>query len=443
MMIKKRLFPQAFPWYSAPFGRDACITSIQTLSLNPQIGVDTLRFLARYQGRREDSFTEEQPGKIMHELRRGELARSGEIPHVPYYGTIDATPLWLILLHETWQWTGDLHLVRELMPNAERALEWMDRYGDMDGDGLIEYSGTSRKGLNNQGWKDSGDGVPFPDATLPQPPIALVEVQGYAYDALRRTAELYSALGNEPLFRGLKKKAEDLREKIIQAFWIENLGMFALALDGKKQIVPTITSNAGHLLWSGVPDAEQAGKVVKHLLSPDMFSGWGIRTLSSSHRVYNPMSYHNGSVWPHDNSIIIAGLTRYGFSHAAVPVVRGMYDAAIHGESQRLPELFCGMSRTQATHPVWYPVSCSPQAWASGAMFLFMQTMLGIKAEAPANVLHVRNPVLPDFLDELTISNLSVGHSKISLHFKRHGDRTLSNLLSVSGDPIQIRIELT
>jgi glycogen debranching enzyme len=285
--------------------------------------------------------------------------------------------------------------------------------------------------------------VPFPDATLPEPPIALVEVQGYAYDALRRMAELYAALGDQHRCESLDKKAVQLRDKIIEHFWIESLGTFALALDGKKQIVPTITSNAGHLLWSGVPDAEQAGKIIKHLLSKDMFSGWGIRTLSAAHRVFNPMSYHNGSVWPHDNSIIVAGMSHYGFSQAALPVVRGMYDVAIHIESQRLPELFCGMARTQATHPVWYPVSCSPQAWASGAMFLFLQTMLGIKAEAPANVLHVRNPVLPDFLDELTISNLSVGQSKISLQFKKHGDRTLSNLLSVSGNPIQIRIELT
>jgi glycogen debranching enzyme len=431
------------PWYAAPFGRDACITSIQTLSLNPKIAVDTLKFLARYQGKREDPFTEEQPGKIMHELRRGELARGGEIPHIPYYGTIDATPLWLILLHDTWQWTGDLQLVRELMPNAERALHWMEKYGDIDGDGFLEYAGSTKKGLKNQGWKDSGDGVPFPDATLPEPPIALVEVQGYAYDALKRTAELYLALGEEKRFKTLCDQAASLREKIIQHFWIESVGTFALALDGEKQIVPTITSNAGHLLWSGVPAAEQAGRVVKHLLNGDMFSGWGIRTLSAAHRVYNPMSYHNGSVWPHDNSLITMGLANYGFSRASLPLIRGMYDAAIHADSQRLPELFCGMPRTQAPHPVWYPVSCSPQAWASGAMFLFLHAVLGIRAEAPARILHVKNPVLPDFLDELTISNLAVGGTKVSLQFKKHHDRTLANLLSTSGDPIQVRIELT
>jgi glycogen debranching enzyme len=432
------------PWYSTVFGRDSIVTSLQTLPLNPRIAVDTLRYLARHQGEKENEFTEEQPGKILHELRRGEMARHGEIPHVPYYGTIDATPLWLVLLHETWLWTADRELVRDLLPHAERALDWITRYGDVDGDGLVEYAGSaSGKGLKNQGWKDSGDGVPFPDASLPEPPIALVEVQGYVYDALRRMAELHGAFGNSERAASLRERANRLRDTIIAKFWMEESGMFALALDGNKQPLPTVTSNAGHLLWSGVPDASQVKRMAGHFLGANMFSGWGIRTLSAAHRVFNPMSYHNGSVWPHDNALVVMGLSRYGFARDTLPVLRGLHDAAAADEFSRLPELFCGMPRTFGVHPVWYPVSCCPQAWASGAFFMLLQAVLGLRPEAPAGVLHIRNPVLPDFLDELTVSDLAVGRSKVSLQFKKHQHRTLANLLSVSGEPLQVRIELT
>ncbi len=430
------------PWYCTAFGRDAIIASFQTLALNPRIAIDTLKYLARWQGQREDPVTEEQPGKIMHELRRGELARAGEIPHKPYYGTIDATILWLILLHETWQWTGDDNLARELMPNANRALEWINRYGDLDGDGFVEYCGKpTSKGLVNQGWKDSSDGVPFPDGSLPSPPIALVEVQGYVYDALIRMAELRAAFGDKARAGPLREQAERLRAEIVRRFWIPELKTFALALDGKKNVVPTISSNAGHLLWSGVPDSRQAAEMSKHLLGPDMFSGWGIRTLSASQHVFNPMSYHNGSVWPHDNSLIVLGLSHYGYSRQATPVLTGMHDAAVQTEYQRLPELFCGMERAHAIHPVWYPVSCSPQAWASGALFLLLQAVLGIRADAPRGILRICNPTLPDFLEDLTLSDLAIGKSKVSLQFKRHRERTLANLLSTSGEPVQVRIE--
>jgi glycogen debranching enzyme len=432
------------PWYSTVFGRDSIITSLETLSLNPRIAVDTLRYLARHQGKKENRFTEEQPGKIMHELRRGEMARNGEIPHVPYYGTIDATPLWLVLLHETWQWTGDDQLVRDLLPHAERALEWIARHGDVDGDGFIEYVGSaSGKGLANQGWKDSGDGVPFPDASMPEPPIALIEVQGYVYDGLRRMADLYAAFGTKERAASLREQASRLREKIMAEFWIEELGMFALALDGQKRPLPTITSNAGHLLWSGVPEPEQARRMAAHFVGAGMFSGWGLRTLSAAHRVFNPMSYHNGSVWPHDNALVVMGLSRYGLTKETLPILRGLYDAAAADEFHRLPELFCGMSRTSGAHPVWYPVSCCPQAWASGAFYMLLQGVLGIRPEAPAGVLHIADPVLPDFLDDLTISDLVIGRSKVSLQFKKHEHRTLANLLSISGEPLQVRIELT
>ncbi|HKO15413.1 MAG TPA: amylo-alpha-1,6-glucosidase, partial [Gemmatimonadaceae bacterium] len=430
------------PWYSTVFGRDSIITSLQTLPLTPRIAADTLRYLASWQGTKEDRYTEEQPGKILHELRRGELARSGEIPHVPYYGSVDATPLWVVLLHETWRWTGDLALVRELMPNALRALEWIDRYGDLDGDGFVEYASTSERGLVNQGWKDSSDGVPFPDGRLPAPPIALVEVQGYVYDARVRAAALCDVLGDAARAERLRSEAAGLRERILERFWLEEPGTFALALDRDKRPVPTVTSNAGHLLWSRVPDPARAARTAAVLLAPRMFSGWGIRTLSAAHPVYNPMSYHDGSVWPHDNALIVLGLSHYGHVREALPVVAAMQEAAAQLEFHRLPELFCGMTRGSGLQPVLYPVSCSPQAWASGAFFMFLQAVLGLLPDAPAGVLHVRDPRLPTGVDELTITGLHIGGSRVALQFRRHHDRTLANLIGVEGAPVQVRIEL-
>jgi glycogen debranching enzyme len=431
------------PWYSTIFGRDAIITSLQTLPLNPGMARRTLRYLAARQGTRVNGFTEEQPGKILHEIRRGEMARAGEIPHVPYYGSVDATPLWLILLHETWRWTGDAELSRSLLPNAERALEWIDTYGDLDGDGFVEYLCTSKKGLVNQGWKDSGDGVPFPDGRLPEPPIALVEVQGYVYDAKLRMAEMYQYLGHAERAAELRRQAAEMRDRIRDRFWREELGTFALALDRDKRPVATATTNAGHLLWSRVPAPDEAQRVAERFLEPDFFSGWGIRTLSAAHAAFNPMSYHNGSVWPHDNAIVVLGMALYGHARTALPVVRAIYEAGVQTEYQRLPELYCGMTKGRGHRPVAYPVSCSPQAWASGSLFMLLQAMLGIYAEAPARVLHVRDPVLPDFLNELTVSGLAIGGTRVSLQFRRHGSRTLANLLSLDGDRLQVRIELS
>jgi glycogen debranching enzyme len=431
------------PWYSTVFGRDSIITALQTLPLNPRIALATLRYLARHQGRREDPFTEEQPGKIMHELRRGEMARSGEIPHIPYFGTVDATPLWLVLLHETWRWTGDDGLVRELLPHAERALDWIDRYGDADGDGLVEYAHTSAKGLINQGWKDSADGIPFPDGRLPRAPIALVEVQGYVHDAKLRLAVLYEAVGQHQRAEELRRQGEQVREAIMRHFWLEELGTFALALDGDKRPIPTVASNAGHLLWSRVPTPEQASRLADRLLGAGMFSGWGIRTVCATHPVFNPMSYHNGSVWPHDNALVALGLGLYGHREQASRILTGLYEACVHMESSRLPELFCGMERLTGMQPVLYPVSCTPQAWASGAVFMLLQGALGLFPEAPAGVLHVRDPVLPDFLRDLMITGLRIGNSRVALQFRRHRDRTLVNLLEIEGAPLQVRIELS
>ena len=439
----QRVISAGIPWYSTVFGRDAAITSLETLSLNPRIAIDALRYLARYQGTKENAYTEEQPGKIMHELRRGEMARSGEIPHVPYYGTIDATPLWLVLVHETWRWTGDDALVRELLPNVKRALAWIDEYGDLDGDGFVEYASTSARGLVNQGWKDSGDGVPFPDGRLPHPPIALIEVQGYVYDAKVRAAALFARLGDHDTSQRLAKEAALLRQRVLDAFWIEDLGTFALALDGDKRPVPTVTSNAGQLLWSRLPDTDRALRVATTLLAPDMFCGWGIRTLSARHPVFNPMSYHDGSVWPHDNALIVMGMSHYGLGANSLPIIAATTEAAAGARHNRLPELYCGMERTGETRPVQYPVSCSPQAWASGALFMMLQGALGILPDAPAGAVHIRNPVLPTQLSKLTITNLRVGASRLSLHFQRHASRTLVNVLAVesSAEPVRVQIE--
>jgi glycogen debranching enzyme len=430
------------PWYATIFGRDSIITALQTLPLNPAIAVDTLRFLAEKQGRTYTDFTEEEPGKIMHELRRGEMARSGEIPHVPYYGSVDATGLWLVLFHETWRWTGDTELVRELLPSAERALQWIDRFGDMDGDGLVEYSPRSSRGLSNQGWKDSGDGVPFPDGSLPCPPVALVEVQGYVYDGKLRLGALYEALGRHEDALRLAGEADRLRSAIEERFWLEESGTYALALDGAKRPVPTVTTNAGHLLWSRVPAADRAERLASRLFEQDMFSGWGLRTLSAAHPVFNPMSYHNGSVWPHDNALIALGLGFYGRHAEAGRILSALYDACAEMQSNRLPELYCGMERAPGMPPVRYPVSCSPQAWASGAFFMVLQAALGLFPAANEGTLHVRTPVLPEFLRELTVTRLRVGGSLVSLQFRRHRDRTLVNLLEVEGAPLRVQIDL-
>jgi len=439
----EEIISAGIPWYTTAFGRDSILTSLQTLPLNPRIARDTLRYLARHQGEKEDAFTEEQPGKIMHELRRGEMARAGEVPHLPYFGTVDATPLWLVLLHETWRWTGDDALLRDMMPHAERALAWIDRFGDLDGDGFVEYARTSEKGLINQGWKDSGDGVPFPDGRLPAPPIALVEVQGYVFDAKIRMARLYDHLGDTERAIALKRQASALRGKIRERFWMEEAGTFAIALDGEKNQVPAISSNAGHLLWSRVPDAAQARRMAECFASPALFSGWGIRTLSQDHPVYNPMSYHNGSIWPHDNALVVLGMSLYGHAPRALPVLSALHDAATHMRGHRLPELFCGMSREIAMGPVLYPVSCSPQAWASGAFFMLLQGVLGITPDAPKGILRIRNPHLPHFLRELTLTGMRIGEAEVALRFHRHGNRTLVNLLSLDGDALRVQIELS
>jgi glycogen debranching enzyme len=430
------------PWFTAPFGRDAIITGLQVLMVNPEIARQTLLFLAACQGREVNDWTEEEPGKILHELRRGEMAACREIPHIPYYGSVDSTPLFLILIGEILRWTGDLTLARQLLPHAERALEWIDRFGDSDGDGFVEYTRRSERGLVNQGWKDSGDGVIFPDGTLPEAPIVLIEVQGYVYAAKNEMAEVYTALGDTRRAGVLRAEAAALRQRIDDAFWMEDRGFYALALDGRKQRIPTITSNPGHLLWAGVPSPEQARRMASVLLNDEMFSGWGIRTLARHQPVYNPLSYHNGTIWPHDNALITLGLARYGLRNEAATVFNALLDAALHFRYHRLPELFCGIWRGETDAPVAYPVSCSPQAWAAGAFFQMLQGLLGIEPDGRGRMVRLIQPHLPNRFRFLDIHQMVVGGSRVSLQFNRHGERTMANVIDLTGDPLHVRIDI-
>jgi glycogen debranching enzyme len=421
------------PWYVAVFGRDALIASHQLLTVNPSVARSTLEFLAARQGRVEDPWRDEEPGKILHEIRRGELAGAGLIPHTPYFGSADSTPLFLLLFAQYFRWTGDAEFASRLLPATEAALDWIDTYGDADGDGLVEFETKSPAGIRNQGWKDSFDSVVHADGRLAEPPIALIEVQCYVYLAKLRMADVFDALGDHARGSLLRKEAAELRDRVRERFWMEDEQFFAGALDGDKRQVRTVVSNPGHALYCDIIDDEVAAHTARRLLAPDMFSGWGIRTMSKSAAAYNPMSYHNGSVWPHDNAFIAAGLKRYGFVKETNRVATAMFDAAIHADYMRLPELFCGFTRRSPNRPVSYPVACSPQAWAAGAPFLVLQAMLGISARAHENLLTVNKPHLPPWLNTVELRGLRVGESRISLVFRREGDITGFSLLSREG----------
>ncbi len=411
------LLPAAgIPWYSVPFGRDSLITGLQTLMFNPDIARGTLRYLARYQGDKVDTWRDEEPGKILHEIRFGEMATLGEIPHTPYYGTVDATPLFVMLFAETMRWTNDDALYDDLLPNIVRALDWIDHYGDADGDGYVEYKTKSRWGLRNQGWKDSYDSLKFQDGKLPEPPIALIEVQGYVYAAKMGMSELLTSRGDKANGSRLAKEAFLLKERFNHDFWMPTQGFYAQALDGSKRQVPSISSNAGHALFCGIADDDKAAQVVQRLMSPDMLSGWGIRTLSSAEPSFNPMSYHNGSIWPHDNGIIAAGMRRYGFDKEALEVMEQTVQAGIRFKLFRLPELYCGFARDLRYYsvPAEYPVSCSPQAWAAGSVLHFCQTMFGLEADAAANHLRIKPFYLPS-VAQARLNHLKLGGNKLDL----------------------------
>jgi glycogen debranching enzyme len=422
------------PWFVAPFGRDTLITSHQLLMVNPQPARESLRILASKQGTEIDDWGDEEPGKILHEIRKGELATSGYIPHTPYYGSVDSTPWFLILLAQYFRWTGDVAFVQEMLPSVERALTWINEYGDLDGDGFVEYRSRSKRGLRNMGWKDSWDSVVHADGRLAEPPIALVEVQGYVYMAKQRIADVFASIGDRERAVRLREEATLLRKRFNDAFWMEDEQYFAGALDGDKRHVRTVMSNPGHALYCDIVDREKADHVAKRLFQPDMFSGWGIRTMSKAANAYNPMSYHNGSVWPHDNALIAAGLKRYGYVTTTNRVATAMFDAAIHSDYMRLPELFCGFTRRTPSRPVQYPVACSPQAWAAGAPFLLLQAMLGVSALAHENLLTVNKPHLPRWLNHVELRNLRVGNSMLSLIFRREGETTGFSLIAKEGN---------
>lgn len=413
----ERYVAAGVPWFSCLFGRDSLITALQLLAVRPRVAQETLEVLARLQAQETDDLRDAQPGKILHELRTGELARSGEIPHSPYYGSVDATPLWLMLLNEYHRWTGDDELVDRLWPNALAALRWIDEFGDPDGDGFVEYMRQSPNGLLNQGWKDSGDSMRHQDGRLGEPPIALVEVQAYVYAARLGLARLCRLRGEDDLASREESRASELQQRFEEAYWMEEAGTYALALDRHKRQVDGISSNAGHALWCGIASPSRAASVARVLTGPDMWSGWGIRTLASSTVGYNPVGYHVGTIWPHDNAICAAGFARYGLSDEARQVTGVMLEATSHFRNARLPELFCGFDRSSSPLPVPYPVACSPQAWAAGSLFQMLSASLGMRPDAGAHRLEFVAPSLPEWLPELHIDNLRVGDAMVDLSF--------------------------
>ncbi len=419
------LFPMAgIPWFSAPFGRDALIASMQTLMINPEIARGTLRYLAQQQGRRVDTSREEEPGRILHELRYGELANLKLIPHTPYYGSVDSTPLFLVCTVEMMDWLNDQDLFVELLPSLLSALKWVDQYGDSDHDGFIEYAERASGGVRNQGWKDSSDSLLYPDGRPAELPVALVEVQGYVYQAKVGLSRIFERLGQSVMAERLAREAAELRRRFELSFWLDKEQFYAQGLDRNKTPIPSITSNPAHCLWAGIIDPERAEILRDRLMAPDMFSGWGIRTLSSDSPHYNPMSYHNGTIWPHDNSIAAAGLRRYRHAAAAGQVIDGIMEAGVRMPDYRLPELFCGFRRdTQYNNgPAEYLVSCNPQAWGAGAAFHLMQTALGIVPDTTAGRLYL-NPVPFGQARSVEIRGMRVGNGKLSFKVAYNGGR--------------------
>ena len=411
------------PWFVAPFGRDSLIVSLQNILVYPAFARGALEILGSLQAREEDDYRDAEPGKILHEMRYGELAHFKLVPHTPYYGTADATPLYLITLHAAWRAIGERALLERHLETAEACLSWIDKYGDRDGDGFQEYQTRSPVGYENMGWKDSGDCVVYPDGSLVKGPKALCELQGYVYSAWVRMAEVFDALGRPDRAEALRAKAAALFERFNEAFWDEEFGFYAYALDGDKKKVLSVASNVGHCLWSGIVPAERAKKVVARLVAPDMWTGWGIRTLSADHPAYNPYNYQTGSVWPHDNALIAAGFKYYGFGAEAARIAHDISIAASHFPFNQLPELYTAFPRDEYGFPVQYIGANVPQAWAAGSAFMLTQALLGFMPDAPRHKLYV-DPLLPSWLPDLTVRDLCIGNHRMDIRFWREGERT-------------------
>jgi glycogen debranching enzyme len=428
------------PWFVTLFGRDSLITSLQCLPFLPRLALETLEILARRQATTEDPWRDAEPGKILHELRTGEMSRTGELPFSPYYGSVDSTPLWLILLGETYDWTGDDGLVERYWPNALAALDWIDKWGDRDGDGFVEYERRAETGLRNQGWKDSTDSIRWLDGSLAETPIALAEVQGYVFDAKRRMAKLARHRGDTALADRLETEALELQRRFSDRFRLPD-GSIAMALDRSKRPVDTVGSNAGHCLWTGIVPREQAQAVAAALGTSAMDSGWGLRTYAAEQPGYNPIGYHTGTVWPHDTAIAAAGLRRYGFDAAAGTLSGGLLSAAQHFPAFRLPELFCGFDRAATGAPIAYPVACSPQAWAAGASLMIIGTILGLQADAAAHRLTLDRPNLPSELTKVVVRGLRVGEATCDLLLHRWRGLTSAEVLRKDG-PLEVVVRL-